>query len=239
MTYSKYSCNRKHCKNCPFFSTSVFSALKGEILDRVSDSKHFHHFKKGQVIFNEGNFPLGVFCVSRGKIKIHKLGHDGKEHILRFAGEGDLVGYRSFLTNESYAGTATALEETVVCVFPKDEVFQALKENADFSLRLINLLSKDLKKAEYQLTEISQKTVRERLAEALLLLKERYGLEEKKQLLQVTLTREEIASMIGSTTETVIRTLNDFRKEGIIEFFGRKIAINNLQSLIKTANVND
>lgn len=239
MPHPNHSCKPKHCKDCSFFSSSIFYSLQGEVLDKVSDSKRKNKYKKGQVIFYEGNYPMGVFCVSQGKVKVHKLGHDGKEQIVRLAREGDMLGYRSLLTNENYACTATALEDTVVCMFPKKEIFNALKASSDFSLQIVKLLSSDLKRAEYHLTEISQKSVRERLAEALLLLKERYGLEENDHLLKVTLTREEMASMIGSTTETVIRTLNDFRKEGIINFLGRKIAFENLELLIKTAKVSD
>ncbi len=224
------------CANCEN-NNSIFCSLPNDELDKLSVNKDNNFFKKGQVIFYEGNHPHGMYCIYQGKVKISKLGDEGKEQIVRFAGEGELLGYRSSLSNESYKATATAMEDCYICHIPKDKFSEALNSNSNFSLGIIRLLSEDLKKAEQNLLNISQKPVRERIAETLLNLKKRFGYEEDGKTLSMTLTRREIGDIAGTTTETTIRTLSDFVKEGSIHLDGKKIQILDLNKLIRTASL--
>ncbi len=194
-------------------------------------------FKKGQVIFSEGGHPLGLFCINDGKVKIEHSGVDGKEQIVRMAKGGDVLGYRALLSNERYNASAVALDDTDVCFIPKDPFFNVLKTNPGLSLDIIKMLSSELRKAEETITDLAQKPVRERMAEALLFLKETYGFEEDGQTINVILSREDIANLVGTATETAIRLLSEFKKDGIVESVGKKLRIANIEKLIKTANI--
>lgn len=194
-------------------------------------------FKKGQVIFNEGGHPLGIFCVNDGKVKIERSGMDGKEQIVRMAKGGDVLGYRALLSSERYNASAVALDDTDVCFIPRDPFFNVLKTNPRLSLDIIKMLSTELRKAEESITDLAQKPVRERMAEALLFLKETYGFEEDGATLNVVLSREDIANLVGTATETAIRLLSEFKKDGIVLSVGKKLKITDSEKLIKTANI--
>ena len=224
------------CVNCGN-ENSMFCCLPTNELEKLNVNKSNNYFKKGQVIFYEGNYPHGMYCINKGKVKISKLGDEGKEQIVRFAGEGELLGYRSALSNESYKATATAMEECYICHIPKDKFSEVLNNNSKFSLEIIKLLSNDLKKSEQNLLNISQKPVKERIAETLLNLKKRFGYEEDGKTLCMTLTRREIGDIAATTTETTIRTLSSFDKEGIIRLEGKKIEVLDIDKLIRTASL--
>lgn len=218
---------------------SVFCCLTKEDKEIITDRKGSNFFKKGQVIFYEGNHPHGLFCIHKGKVKISKLGEEGKEQVVRFAGTGELLGYRSILSNESYNATATALEDSHVCLISKDKFMDVLNKNNNFSMEIIKMLSADLRNSEQHLINISQKTVRERVAETLLLLKEKFGLESDNKTLSLSLTRREIGDIAGISTETTIRTLSDMNKDGLIELKGKSIIIKDMKGLIAEANILD
>ena len=180
-----------------------------------------------------------MFCVYRGKVKVHKMGEDAKEQIVRFAKEGDVLGYRSLLGDEPYNATATAIEDSIICYIPKSRFLEALGSNSDFSFRTIRMLAHDLKESEKKLINITQKPVVERIAEALLILKEKFGFREDERTLDVVLTRREIGDLAGVTTETTIRTLSDLNKKGILGIHGKRIELVNLPQLIRMANLID
>jgi CRP/FNR family transcriptional regulator, polysaccharide utilization system transcription regulator len=225
------------CQECD--SKNIFGCLPATEIVKLSTNKDNNFFKKGQVVFYEGNHPHGMYCIYNGKVKISKLGDEGKEQIVRFAGEGELLGYRSALSNESYKATATAMEDCYICHIPKEKFSEVLNNNSTFSLEIIKLLSEDLKKSEQNLLNISQKPVRERIAETLLILKNRFGFEKDGKSLTIVLTRREIGDIAGTTTETTIRTLSEFVKEGIIKLSGKKILLLNSDKLMLAANVSD
>jgi CRP/FNR family transcriptional regulator len=225
------------CDKCENISSSMFCALPKTELVQLSTQKSFSIYKKGQVIFYEGNQPQGLYCIYSGKVKVHKLGDNGKEQIVRLAKTGNVVGYRALLHTDNYHATATALEKTLICFFPKAVYLDLLMRNSEFSMKTIKVLSSDLKIAEQMVTNMAQKHVRERIAEVLLLLKDFFGLEEDNITINTVLTREDIANMAGTTTETTIRVLSDFNKSKIIKLIGKKIKILNIGELAKLANV--
>lgn len=226
-----------NCENCSERGGSIFCDLNNTELVKLSEHKAYNTYKKGQSIFFEGNQPQGLFCIYSGKVKIHKLGDDGKEQIVRFARKGNVLGYRALLSGGAYFASATALEETTVCYFPKSVYMNILVANPDLCLQTIKLLASDLKMAEHLMTNMAQKHVRERIAEALILLKEYYGLEDDNMTINTILTREDIGNMVGTSTETSIRVLSDLNKEKIIHLSGKRICILNLEQLEKAANV--
>lgn len=225
------------CATCGARHKSIFCHLEIEELAAFDEMKSCMSYKKGQVIFNEGGHPLGLFCVNDGKVKLEYTGSDGKEQIVRMAKGGDVLGYRALLSSERYNASAIALDDTDLCFIPKDAFFTVLKTNPGLSLEIIKMLSVELRKAEKSITDLAQKPVRERMAEALLFLKETYGFEEDGQTIDVVLSREDIANLVGTATETAIRLLSEFKKDNIVEPVGKKIKIVDTDKLIKTANV--
>lgn len=227
------------CNNCDSRADSVFCKLCHNDIEVFNHTKSCNTYKKGQLIFNEGNNPYGLFCINNGKVKVYRTGQDGKDQIVRMAKGGDVIGYRALLNAEAYNASAMALEDCEICFIPRDAFFQVLKDNAGLSLELIRLLAEDLKKAEQTITDLAQKPVRERMAEALLFLKQTYGLEADGQTISVVLSREEMANLVGTATETAIRLLSEFKHDGIVAFAGKKIQILNNEKLIRTANIDN
>ena len=227
------------CAHCSARFGSVFCHLTKDDLQLVNQNKWCQTVQKGQQIFAEGAYPHGIFCVNNGKIKIHQMGTEGREQIVRLAKEGDVVGYRSLLSGEAYNCSATALDDTSICFIPKNVFLDLVEKNKDLSMQIIQLLSKNLRQAENTILHLAQKTVRERMAEALLFLKEIYGVEADGETLTVSLSREELATLVGTATETAIRLLSEFKSGKMVEFVGKKIKIIDQKELLKTANLEE
>lgn len=191
------------------------------------------------MIFYEGNHPQGLYCIYSGKVKIHKLGQDGKEQILRLARKGNVIGYRAMLSNDNYHASATALEDSQICFFSKSAFQTKIISNPILAEQIIRLLSNDLKAAEQKALNLVQKHVKERIAETLLVLKDFIGLEPDNSTFNCVLTRESIGSIAGTTTETTIRVLSEFQKNGVIEIVGKKIRILDFHALVHIANLTD
>ncbi|HLS71355.1 MAG TPA: Crp/Fnr family transcriptional regulator [Chitinophagaceae bacterium] len=225
------------CKQCTNHNKSIFCNAKD--LDFLNKSKISSDYRKGQTIFNEGTTPFGLYCINQGKVKISKPTDDGRELIIRLAKSGDLIGYKALLSGEKYTASAIALDDSSVCFIPKDAFLDILKKDHNLSLKLMSLISSELRKAETKVAQLAHKPVRERLAETLLLLKETFGLKEDEKTLNVELSREEIANIVGTATESIIRTLSEFRKDGIVELNGKNITIVNKNLLITRANLQE
>ncbi len=225
------------CASCNARVHSIFKGLNIEETNELSNVKSCSKYKKGQYIFTENGYPLGLYCINHGKVKLTTQGNTGKEQILRLLKDGDVVGYRSLLSNEKYHCSAIALEDCSICFVPKDILFSMLKENSKISFEMLKLLSNNLRQAEEQIISMAQKNVRERMAEALLFFKATYGINEATKVLNISFSREEIADFVGTSTESAIRLLSEFSSDGIIELQGKKIAIVNLPKLLKTANL--
>jgi CRP-like cAMP-binding protein len=227
------------CQVCESRLSSVLGKARKEHLDEINIQKVCNIYKKGQIIFHEGAHPFGVYCVNTGKIKLSHLGDDGKEQIIRLLKVGDITGYRALLSGDRYAASAIALEDTHVCFIPKELFVNILKNDAGLAFEIMRLLSDELHRAELQLTHLAQKPVRERLAETLLFIKETYGYEEDGVTLNVRFSREEIANLVGTATESTIRLLSEFKRDGMVELDGKKIKILKFRELLKTANLQD
>jgi len=224
------------CADCPSLGDSIFCNLKKEVLKYISKSKDETLYKKGQIVFNEGVRPLGLHCVATGRVKVYKLGVDGKDQIVRVANSGDIIGYRSLLSNENYSSSAKALVETRTCFIPKSIFFELVENNNEFALNIMRIISKALRSAEFQSMNIAQTTVRQRLADTLLSKKD--ILEEKKGItvMSFTISRKDLSDLIGCAPETVIRMLSELKKEGVISLHQRKVEILNEAKLYKIAH---
>ena len=226
------------CEFCGLREKSAFSELDVSELHETSHIKTCVFFKKGQVLMHEGSRPNGVYCLHNGKAKVYRLGTEGKEQIIRFAKDSDLIGYRSLLSGENLSASVSALEDTHACFIPKSALLKLIADNPRFSLNMMKLACHELGEAGKLITNLAQKTVRERLAEVLLLIHKTFG-EDEDGNLDVSLTREEIANMVGTATESVIRLLSEFKEDNLVAIKGRKITILDKSSLVRIGNVYD
>ncbi len=223
------------CKDCLLGHKTIFSNLSEDELNRITFDKNCSVYKKGSTIFIEGNRMHNFYCINSGIVKLYKTGIEGKEQIVSFAQGGDIIGYRSILSKEAACTTAKAIEEVRICTIPGETLFQLCQTNTDFSMELMRLACKELGDANQFLTDIAQKSVRERLAEVLIKLKEIFSVDQDG-FLKVLLTREEMASLVGTATESVIRLLSEFKSDKYIEMNGRKIRVLNEERLRKLSN---
>lgn len=227
-----------NCEKCLSKSKGIFCQLEHEELAEVNNHKVVNLYKKGQIIFHQGNPPFGLYCISTGKIKVTKVGNDGKESIVRLATGGDVLGHRSLFSNENYSASATALEDTTICFLDKKFILQAIQEQPSIALNIIQKMSRQMGMAEAKSAAMFQKNVRERLAELLLSLGKSYGVKGSEGIrIDIKLTREEIASMIGTASETVIRTMGEFKEEGMIKQEGKVIILADEAALLEEANL--
>lgn len=230
------------CSQCKAREKSCFNKLAKPDLDFLNAHKISTFYAKGQHIFYAGRTPTGIFCLLNGKIKISKIGFDGKEQIVRFVLPGQLLGVRALLTDRSYRAFATALEDSTVCYINKDSFFKITDNYPEINHCLLSTLGQLLEEAEEKMTSMAQKPVRERLAETLLFLNTIFKNEETPDLkpnkTTIVLPREDMANIVGTATETVIRLLSDFKTEELIQIEGRKITLVNILELQRIAKIN-
>jgi CRP-like cAMP-binding protein len=224
------------CNTCAFESGSIFKHLTPEEAETLNFEKDFRQYKRGDILYQEGNRISGFFCVNSGIIKVFKTGFDGKEQIIRFAKKGDIIAYRSVLSNELACTSANVIEDCHVCFIPSEILIAFIKTNSAYALELLKLACHELGEANSFITDIAQKTVRERLAEVLLFLVNDFGMDDEN-FLNISLTREELANIVGTATESVIRLLSEFKSDKLVELNGRKIKILNTRGLEKISNV--
>lgn len=221
------------CTTCKVRCKGPMNVLEQDVLATFNREKTVRSYQPGQVIFYEGNRPFGMFCVESGKVKLSRYTADGKSYISRIAQAGDLLGYRAFLANEPYSATGEVIEVATLCFLERETFLTALRSSPAFSLQLLEQLGNDLKHAEDQACDLAYKSVPERLAELLISMRHKYGqdLPDGEILLDIQLSREEIASMIGATVETTVRTLSRFKELKLIGQSQKKMVLKDLKKL--------
>lgn len=212
------------CEQCIVREFSSLKALSKDELLKMSDCKVTYTIKKGEAIFEEGEVTNGIYCISEGVCKLSKLSANGKDQIVKLVKSGELLGQRSMISDEPANLSAIALEDMQVCFIPKSDVIGFFNENNQFSMAVMKTICGDLKEADDHMVSLAQKSVKERLAETLLYLEDNFGKNEDNTL-KVQLSREELAGMIGTATESCIRLLSEFNKNKLIELVGKKIAL--------------
>ena len=199
-------------------------------LPAIESHKTNLNFKKGQNIFSEGEHVKGIYFLYLGKAKVHKSWGPDKELILKFAKEGDMIGYRGLGNEKIYPVTATTLEPATVCFIDLSFFDETLKANYQFTYQLMQFYANELLEAENRMRNLALMEVKGRLAETLLLLKKSFGL-AKDGSIDIALSRQDIASYTGTTYETLFRTMNELVKKKIIKVTGKKIMIANESKL--------
>lgn len=224
---------KKHFKNDEEGLGEFLDTARGlqELKDLSVDRKK-RNYKKKETIFFEGDYPNCLYFVNSGKVKTIKTDDYGKELVTDLYGPGEFLGYIPLLEEGSYHETALAIEDAEVSLIPKEDFSSLLSRNRDVSNKFIKMLSNNIAEKEERLLRLAYGTVRERTAEALLELKARHtepGSEE------IRISREDLASIVGTATESLIRTLSEFKSDGLIEVEGRRIRVVNEDSLKRLA----
>ncbi len=199
-------------------------------LKTLSSQRRIKNFKKKELIFSEGNQPNYLYFLSKGKVKTFRAHEYGKEFITTLYKEGDFLGYTALLENQNYSNSAEALEECEIVLIPKEDFFTLIYTNMDVMKAFVKMLSDNVMEKEKQLVNLAYSTVRKRVAEALVLLHERYS-ENKDSNFSISISREDLANIVGTATESLIRTLSDFKAEKLIEIRGSNITLVNIDKI--------
>ena len=212
------------CEQCIVRQFSSLKALNKEELLRMADCKTSYTIKKGEPIFEEGETVNGVYCIKEGVCKMTKLSDNGKDQIVKLVKSGELLGQRSMISDEPANLSAVALEDMEVCFIPRSEIMGFFNSNNQFSMNVMRTICDDLKDSDSHMVNMAQKNVKQRLVDTLIYLEETFGVNEDKSL-HIQLSREELAGMIGTATESCIRLLSELNKLGYIALTGKKITI--------------
>lgn len=223
-----------------FKSDSSFVGLPDKVKDDFLKQMIVKHFKKGQHIFTEGSYPSGIYFVVKGKVKKYKTLNSGKEQIIYLYTEGELLGYAAILSEERYPDSAASLTESSIGFISKEELARLLHLHGELSKMLLKNLSHEFGVLVNFIAIFTHKRVRERVALALLILNEKFNdnVNEKNEV-QIDLTREDLANIVGTAIETLVRLLHDFKEEALIQTEGRKITIKNKHRLLEIADAMD
>ena len=217
-------------KNIAGLNEFISSAKGVEDLKKLSGGEDVKTYKKKSPIYNEGTTPKGIYFINKGKVKTMRANADGKEFITGLYKEGDFFGYLALLEESQYSDSAVAFEDTEVCLIAKEDFYDLVYKNAEVSRKFIKMLSNNLQEKEDQLMKLAYNSVRKRIAEALITLYNRYK-KEGEEGFNINISREDLANLAATAQETAIRTLSDFKDEGLIEIKGSNIAIINYDKL--------
>lgn len=214
----------------------LFNQLNEDELRRLNNDTTCHLFEKHSVIYEKGSRPSGFFCIKKGIVKVFITGINGKEQIIRFAKKGEIIGYRSLFSNELACSSAKVIDEAILYYIPYQTLLYLIQKNWQFALQMIQILSNELRESNEYIVGLAQKSIRERLAEILLLLKENFDLDNQNTL-KIILKREELADFVGTAPESLIRALYELKQAKMIELKGREIRFLDLPNLRRVAHI--
>ena len=227
--------SKKNKKDCDMKSCVLCRQSMSSWLPAIEVNRQCLHFKKGEQLFTEGEKVKGMFFIDKGLVKVHKHWTDDKELILRIAGNGDIVGHRGLGNDTIYPVSGTALETTDVCFVDLSFFDDTLKVNHEFLYKLMMFFAAELKESEKRMRNLAHMSVKGRIANAIITLKEKFGLASNGNL-NIILSRQDFSSYVGAAYETVFRMMNEMVDEGAIQIDGKNIAIlseDKLQDYIK------
>jgi CRP-like cAMP-binding protein len=220
-----------------FNSESVLTDLPQDDLELLLLHKTEQVYKKGEIIFREGAFPAGIFYIIEGKVKKYKVDKDAREQIIYVANTGELLGYHAILAEDRYPDSAATLEESRIAFIPKEDFLDTLDQSEVLGRRLLKTLSHEFAVLANSLSMFAQKSVRERLALQLVVLREKYKVNFQTGMpVEINMSRDDLASLVGTARENVVRVLSEFKEAGILKTKGRKIIVQDVNKLIGIAN---
>ena len=222
-------CKGRYCAS----KASIFSILEEPQLKEITDKINRRAYKKGEMIFFEGEMSDKLYVINSGKVKIFKYTKEGKEQILYIVSSGDFLGDLSLLKKDEFKFNAEALEDVNICELTKDDFDKVVKQNPEIALKILEILYERISKLENLVQSLSTKDIETRISGLLLGLIKDFGIPENGLIrLELPLSREDMANYIGVTRETISRKLNSMQEEGIIELIGNKtIVLNDLEYL--------
>jgi CRP-like cAMP-binding protein len=218
------------CESCIVKEFNSLKSLTRDELTRVAACKTGKVFRKGQVIFEEGETLNGVYCVKSGVCKLTKLSENGKDQVVKLVVKGGLLGKRSLVTEQKTNLSAVALNDMEMCFIPKSEIMEDLNKNPKFTMDVLRTMAEDLKESDESLVNMAQKSVKRRMAEILMYIQDNFGTDDEGYL-SIVISREDYASIVGTATESAIRILSQFKKELIISTRGKQIKIEDYNAL--------
>jgi CRP/FNR family transcriptional regulator, polysaccharide utilization system transcription regulator len=204
---------------------SVFKGLNAKDKEVVSEHNTVTYVRKGESLFREGEKSRGLVFLASGKAKVFKEGVGGRDQIIKMVKQDEFIGYRALFSENIWSFSATAIEDSVICILEKHALIRLLKKNADLSIKFTRILTEELGFSNNRTISLTQKHIRGRLAESLIVLRDTYGFDEDGKTLNVSMSREDIASLSNMTTSNAIRTLSGLSSDGIIGVRGRRITI--------------
>jgi len=203
----------------------IYNVLTPEEKEFLEENHNVTKFRKNQIIYQEGESPTGLLCLGAGKAKIFKEGISGRDQIVRMAKAPGLIGYRALFANEPHIASAVVIDPCTIFEIPKEVIDQLMNTNNHLCKNIINAFASELGFSRYRTVTLTQKHIRGRLAESLMLLRDIYGFEKDNSTLNIYLSREDLANFSNMTTSNAIRTLTNFVKEKVIAVDGRIIRI--------------
>lgn len=206
-------------------SSSVFKGLNQKDKEILAHQHSLSLVKKGQFLFKEGDKSPGLICLASGKAKVFKDGVGGRGQILKMVRQQGFIGYKGLFSDNPWSVSAIAIEDSAICTFEKNSLVKILKRNPELALKFMKVISEELWFSNNRTVSLTQKHIRGRLAESLLILRDTYGLEADGTMLRVSISREDIANLSNMTTSNAIRTLSNMASERIIELKGRRICL--------------
>lgn len=209
----------------------INDVVGAEALKKFTDGKKTKLYKKKEIIFREGEFPRGLYYLSKGKLKVYKTHNYGKELIISLLNEGDFFGYTSLLEEKDYNANVQAMEDSEVTFIPKEEFFNLVYNNREVSKKFLQMLTHNVTEKQNQLVDLAYSSVRKRVADALLFLQKRFKKPDDPMQFSLSISREDLANIVGTATESLIRTLSDFKDEQLIEIKDGKIKLINEEKL--------
>ncbi len=218
------------CEQCIVREFNSLKALTRDELVRISACKTGKTIRKGEVIFEEGETLNGIYCVRDGVCKLTKLSENGKDQVVKLVVKGGLLGKRSLVTEQKTNLSAVALNDMEMCFIPKSEIMTDLEKNPNFSMDVLKRMGEDLKESDQSIVNMAQKSVKRRMAETLMYIHDNFGVDENG-FMSIVISREDYASIVGTATESAIRILSQFKKQGYISTSGKQIKIENYNGL--------
>lgn len=199
------------------------------LVQKLSEEYEIINYDKKQSLYTEGKRPRFLFYLIKGKVKAVKTNEDGKEYITNLYTEGDFIGYTALIEDSTYDDSTTVLEDAEILQIPKDDFIQMIYNDINIASKFIHIITKNVKEKEERLINLAYSSLRKRIAKALVSIAEKFHLQE--QTTPIEISREDIANYVGTATESLIRTLSDFKSEKLIEIKTGKIIISNLEKL--------
>ena len=204
---------------------NILKHLTQKDKEQIAEHSTCVFLPKGKMVFREGETPYHLICLISGQVKIFKEGITGRDWIAHMVNSAQLLGYRALFGEENYNVSAQTIQDSIVCKVDKEAIFAIIKRNHPLVFSIMKMLARELSYVHTKTITLTQKHIRGRLAETLLLLDSTYGLEDDNLTLKVKLSREDLANMSNMTTSNAIRTLSAFSAEKLVELDGRKIKL--------------